>query len=48
MIYQLNNGNCYIKEYIKEYNSRVKLIFEGEYLNGIKMEREKNIIIMVD
>ena len=31
----------------KEYYYDGKLEFEGEYLNGKKMEKEKNIIIMV-
>ena len=33
---------------IKEYNGNGKFIFEGEYLNGKKMEKEKNMMIMVD
>ena len=28
----------------KEYNKEGDLIFEGEYFNGKKMEKEKNII----
>ena len=32
------------KEYECEYYS---LEFEGEYLNGQKMEKEKNIVLMV-
>ena len=35
------NGKC------KEYNYNGKLIFEGEYLKGEEMEKEKNIILMV-
>ena len=30
----------------KEYNDNYELIFEGEYLNGLKMEKGKNIIEM--
>ena len=32
----------------KEFNYDGNLIFEGEYLNGVEMEREKNIIQMVN
>ena len=32
----------------KEYYYEGKLLFEGEYLNGKKMEKEKNIILMVN
>ena len=33
----------------KEYNIfNDELLFEGEYLNGKKMEKEKNIMIMVN
>jgi len=32
----------------KEYNYDGELLFEGEYLNGKKMEKEKNIIRMVN
>ena len=32
----------------KEYNEQSSLISEGEYLNGIEMEKEKNIIKMVN
>ena len=39
IIYELNQGNGKIKE----FNIQDKLIFEGEYLNGKKMEREQNI-----
>ena len=42
IIYELNNGNGKVKEYI--YN---KLIFEGEYLNE-KNGKEKNITDMAD
>ena len=34
------------KEYIKEYNLMGNLEFEGEYLNGIRNWKEKNIMIM--
>ena len=32
----------------KEYNNNGELLFEGEYLNGKKMEKQKNIITMVN
>ena len=33
----------------KEYKSNtMELIFEGEYLNGKKMEKEKNTMIMAN
>jgi len=32
------------REFIKDTN---RLIFEGEYINGKKIEKEKNIILMV-
>ena len=32
----------------KEYHDNGKLRFEGEYLNGKKMEKEKNMMIMVN
>ena len=41
-IYELINGNGNVKE----YNEFGILIFEGEYLNGKKMEKEKNMIIL--
>ena len=44
IIYELINGNGKVKEYDNYGN----LIFEGEYLNGKKMEKEKNILIMVN
>ena len=31
----------------KEYDDIGFLIFEGDYLNGKEMEKEKNIMIMV-
>ena len=37
--YEIKNGTGKIKEYI---NGR--LLYEGEYKNGKKMEKEKNII----
>ena len=37
IIYELNNGNGYIKE----YNERGILIFEGEYINGEKKGKGK-------
>ena len=43
IIYELINGNGKVKE----YNNNGKLVFEGEYLNYKKMEKEKNMIIMV-
>ena len=39
LLYELKNGNRNVKEY-KDGN----LIFEGEYLNGFRHEKEKNII----
>ena len=42
IIYELNNGNGKVKE----YNNGI-LIYEGEYLNGKKMEKEKNILILM-
>ena len=33
---------------VKEYNYDGKLRFEGEYINGEKMEKGKNIIMMVN
>ena len=44
IIYELNNENGFMKEYDDNGN----LIFEGEHLNGKKMEKEKNIIIVVN
>ena len=41
IIYELNNG----KGLIKKYNN-YKLTFEGEYLNGEKMGKEKNMMNM--
>ena len=43
------NGDIIFQSYeekgkIKEYNFDDKLIFEGEYLNGKKMEKGKNMI----
>ena len=32
----------------KEYSRNGELIFEGEYLDGKKMEKETNILIMVN
>jgi len=43
-VYKEIGKNGKIKEYII---SNKKLIFEGEYLNGKKMVKEKNIIILV-
>ena len=43
IIYELINGNGNVKE----YDNQCKLRFEGEYLNGKKMEEGKNMIIMV-
>ena len=43
-MYELKDG----KGNIKEYNSFSKSFFEGEYENGKKMEREKNLnMIMI-
>ena len=40
IIYKLNKGSGKVKYYYSSYN----LAFEGEYLNGKKMEKGKNII----
>ena len=40
IVYELENGAGTIKEYDDD-----KLIFEGDYLNGKKMEKEKNMIL---
>ena len=39
--YELKDG----KDLIKEYDDICLLIFEGEYLNGKRNEKEKNMII---
>ena len=39
IISEIKNGNGYISEFNDEEN----LIFRGEYKNGEKMEKEKNI-----
>ena len=41
--YIIENG----KGMIKEYDENDKLIFQGEYLNGEKMEKEKNMILNI-
>jgi len=50
--YDFNNNIVYELEkrkgYVKEYDFFGNIIFEGEYLNGMKMEKGKNIIIMVN
>ena len=33
---------------VKKYHINGKLQYEGEYLNGKKMEKEKNMIMMVN
>ena len=43
IVYVLKNGSGSVKE----YNKDGKLEFEGEYLNGKKMEKEKNIIFLM-
>ena len=42
IIYELNNGNGKVKEYIRN-----KLIFDGEYLDGKKNGTEKDMMKMV-
>ena len=50
----LNNYKLFTGKYIeydtngngKEYDSNHNLLFEGGYLNGKDMEKEKNIIVM--
>ena len=44
IIYELINGNGKVKEYYDTESLR----YEGEYLNGKKMEKEKNIQNMVN
>jgi len=44
MYYDLEKINGLFKEY--DYNGKLK--FEGEYLNGKRNGKEKNIILMVD
>ena len=44
IIYELKNGNGKVKE----YDDEGILKFEGEYINGKIMGKEKNIIIMVN
>ena len=44
IIYELKHG----EGLIKEYNYFGKLEFEGEYLNEIEMEKEKNMIILAN
>ena len=43
-VYKIGEKNGKGKEY-SIYTKR--LVFEGEYLNGKKMEKEKNIIILI-
>ena len=43
VIYQLHNGNGKVKE----YDNHGVLIFDGEYLNGKKINLEKNIMMKV-
>ena len=40
--YELNKGFGKVKE----YNHNGDLLFEGEHLNGEKMEKEKNILLV--
>ena len=40
--FEIKNGNGFEKE----YNDNDKLIFEGEFVNGIRKGREKNIILV--
>ncbi len=54
IIFIINNGKGSIKEYYnyfdKEYSyylNKETLKYEGEYLNGENMEKERNIILMV-
>ena len=42
--YEIKDG----KGNIKEYNYIGKLLFEGEYLNGKKNEKEKNMIGIIN
>ena len=43
--YELNDGKGYVKEY---YDLLNKIKYEGEYLNGEGMEKEKNIGMKVN
>ena len=43
IIYEVNNG----KGYIKEFDNYDKLLFEGEFYKEKEMEKEKKIILMV-
>ena len=43
MIFEIKDG----KGNIKEYDLNGELKFEGKYLNGEKMEKGKNIILMI-
>ena len=42
VVYELNDG----KGYVKEYDMNI-LVFEGQYVNGQKMEKVKNTIFLV-
>ena len=44
MVYELIDGNGKVKKYGGSPIS--KLIFDGDYLNGKKMEMEKNIFLV--
>ena len=44
MEYEIKEGKGNIKEYDYDGN----LLFEGEYLNEKKMEKEKNMIVLVN
>ena len=46
IIYELINSNGEVKEY--SYKSDDRSIFKGNYLNGKNMEKEKNIILIVN
>ena len=43
--YEFKNGNGYIKEYYEDENY-LPLEFEGVFMNGEKMEKEKSIIMV--
>ena len=43
IVYELKNG----KGYVKEYNWKGELKFEGELINGIRNENGKNIIFII-
>ena len=41
----LNNKKLFGKEYLYEYKGEPLYMYEGEFLNGKNMEKEKNIVM---